>query len=160
MPPIILQIYYSNRFLGTSDPTFDMWQPTLITQAVQCLSIVTACVPYLKPFLDSLESGQWRMDDGRRIGKGDGRSVYRDGGGHSSINTKRKSRALSMDALKSAASHRSKWHELVDISVAQDSVRGHSPTAIWDGPSHGHGPMLIQQTKTWEVEVEARGSHT
>jgi hypothetical protein len=36
---------------------------------VENLSIATACVPYLKPFLESLESGMIRSDDLRRRGQ-------------------------------------------------------------------------------------------
>jgi hypothetical protein len=40
-----------------------MW---ICTQLVQALAIITACVPYLKPFMDSLESGGFRADDQKR----------------------------------------------------------------------------------------------
>lgn len=38
----------------------------LATQATACCGIVTACIPYLKPFLDSLSHGMLRSDDLRR----------------------------------------------------------------------------------------------
>ncbi|KHN94794.1 uncharacterized protein MAM_07390 [Metarhizium album ARSEF 1941] len=39
------------------DATFRMVMPTILAELVQCLSILTACLPYLKPFLDSFQSG-------------------------------------------------------------------------------------------------------
>lgn len=36
----------------------------------QSLSNVTACIPHLKPFYESLESGMIRSDDMRRRGEG------------------------------------------------------------------------------------------
>lgn len=46
----------------------DPWTVQICTQTVQCLSIVSACFLYLKPFLDSVESGFIRNDDIRRRG--------------------------------------------------------------------------------------------
>ena len=40
----------------------------MCNQLVQNLGIITACVPYIKPFLESLESGMIRTDDLRRRG--------------------------------------------------------------------------------------------
>lgn len=45
----------------------------------QSLSNVTACIPHLKPFYESLESGMIRSDDMRRRGgdtPSDSRSYY------------------------------------------------------------------------------------
>ena len=47
------------------DPTLDTWPITICNQIIQCLSITCACCLYLKPFLDSLESGLIRTDDRR-----------------------------------------------------------------------------------------------
>ncbi|KAI0866739.1 hypothetical protein F4860DRAFT_1381 [Xylaria cubensis] len=38
------------------DVTFNAWLPTTLNQVVGSLSITTACVPYLKPFMRSLEA--------------------------------------------------------------------------------------------------------
>ena len=46
--------------------TFDLWPVLICTQIVQCLSLTTACIPYLQPFLLSLESGFLRGDEFRR----------------------------------------------------------------------------------------------
>ncbi|KAI1813829.1 hypothetical protein GGS20DRAFT_453758 [Poronia punctata] len=45
------------------DITVDLWLPTILNQAVLSASVVTACGPYLKPFMESLESGVARVDD-------------------------------------------------------------------------------------------------
>ena len=39
---------------------------TLCTQIIQCLSILTTCLVYLKPFLDSLETGFIQVGDLKR----------------------------------------------------------------------------------------------
>ena len=46
----------------------DPWTVKICTQVIQCLSIISACFLYLKPFLESVESGFIRSDDIRRRG--------------------------------------------------------------------------------------------
>ena len=57
---------YTVRVVGKRDLTFDLWPPTICMEIVQCVSLTTACVPYLQPFLLSLESGILWGDDYRR----------------------------------------------------------------------------------------------
>lgn len=44
-------------FIRSSDRTWEAVTPQIWRQVVQCLSIITACIPALRPFLASLESG-------------------------------------------------------------------------------------------------------
>ncbi|KAI1133730.1 hypothetical protein F5Y10DRAFT_260052 [Nemania abortiva] len=44
------------------DVTFNAWLPTTLNQVVGSLSITTACVPYLKSFLQSLEADVIRVN--------------------------------------------------------------------------------------------------
>lgn len=64
----ICNIVFRIARLPSRDITLVIWPVTICTQAVQCLSIVSACVLYLKPFLESLETGFIRADDMRRRG--------------------------------------------------------------------------------------------
>ena len=57
---------YTVRVAGESDLTFSLWPPTICMEIVQCVNLTTACVPYLQPFLLSLESGFLWGDDYRR----------------------------------------------------------------------------------------------
>ena len=61
----ILQLVLIYRRARTSEP-FLTWEVVLSTEIVQCLGVIAACVPYLKPFLESLESGMIGNDDLRR----------------------------------------------------------------------------------------------
>ena len=63
-----MQLVYLRRASGSEDFTYRVWPAVLCNQLVQDLSIITACVPYIKPFLESLESGMIRTDDLRRRG--------------------------------------------------------------------------------------------
>ncbi|KAL9129042.1 MAG: hypothetical protein Q9217_002412 [Psora testacea] len=59
----IAQLYkLRHHVLGSTDLTFDLWQVVLCTEIVQALSIITACIPYLKPFLEALDTGMIRVD--------------------------------------------------------------------------------------------------
>lgn len=137
-----------------------MWQAVVVAEIVQCLSIVTACVPYLKPFLDSLESGQLRADDLRRRGK-TGVSGYGGSGSNPSSGNNAASKSTPVDATASANSQQSNLHELVELpkpkrnSATVTSVN--EGTTNWDGQSHSSQTVLIQQTRTWGVDVEVRG---
>ena len=53
---IICQLVYAKDTKGTGDPSWDTWTVTVCTQMTQALSIITACSPQFKPFLDSLRS--------------------------------------------------------------------------------------------------------
>ncbi|GAP90613.1 hypothetical protein SAMD00023353_4800750 [Rosellinia necatrix] len=44
------------------------WAPVVITELQLCLSIVTACIPSIKPLFEAIEAGVWHADDLRRRG--------------------------------------------------------------------------------------------
>ncbi|KAH8652626.1 hypothetical protein BGZ60DRAFT_533488 [Tricladium varicosporioides] len=46
----------------SSDITNSLWLPIVCNQVVVCLSVITACLPYLKPLMESLESGLVRAN--------------------------------------------------------------------------------------------------
>lgn len=160
VPAVACQIYFSNKSLNSTDPTFAMWQAVVVAEIVQCLSIVTACVPYLKPFLDSLESGQLRADDLRRRGK-TGVSGYGGSGSNPSSGNNAASKSTPVDATASANSQQSNLHELVELPKPKRSsatvTSVNEGTTNWDGQSHSSQTVLIQQTRTWGVDVEVRG---
>ncbi|KAI0412738.1 hypothetical protein F5X98DRAFT_367111 [Xylaria grammica] len=52
-------------FLGVfsySDPTGTLWIPVILNQTTLVISTITACAPYLKPFMESLESSVNRVE--------------------------------------------------------------------------------------------------
>ena len=64
----LAQLNYLKSAYDTADVTYSLWPVVLCNQIVQNIGIITACVPYTKPFLESLESGMIRTDDLRRRG--------------------------------------------------------------------------------------------
>jgi hypothetical protein len=51
------------------DLTLGYWRSAICNQIVQCLAIVTTCLPYTKLFMEGFESGLMRLDDLRRRGE-------------------------------------------------------------------------------------------
>lgn len=51
------------------DLTLGYWRSTIWNQIVQCIAIVTTCLPYTKLFMEGSESGLMRLDDSRRRGE-------------------------------------------------------------------------------------------
>ncbi|KAI0472263.1 hypothetical protein F4859DRAFT_504922 [Xylaria cf. heliscus] len=47
----------------SSNLTMDLWLPTILNQATLSASVVTASIPYLRPFMESLESGIARVEN-------------------------------------------------------------------------------------------------
>lgn len=65
VPALAVQIVFFTEAHDSGDVTFTAWKAAIASEIVQCLAIVTVCIPYLKPFLESLESGQMRIDGTR-----------------------------------------------------------------------------------------------
>ncbi|KAF5139349.1 hypothetical protein E5D57_003144 [Metarhizium anisopliae] len=153
-PAIIAHMVVFHGLYDESDATFNMFLPTILTQVVQCLSIVTACVPYLKPFLDSFQSGAMLAVDA------------------SSQNTGAKSRSGSGKFAAAASAQNSSKHggrggdiELTSIPRAAQASKPATTATVtanqgdvsaegWDRRSHTSQTVLVQQS--WQVDIEAK----
>jgi len=151
---VICQIIYVNRTKGSSDLTFDVWPVTLCTQTIQCLSILATCLVYLRPFLDSLETGFIQAGDLRRQHvPGFGYRPEAEGPGGS----KETKSGPSFSSLKSKLSRSHRENE--DIELRDN--RGTDPpnlgnTATVDGGLYNdwdaHSRSRILRTTTLTVE--------
>ena len=63
--------YLAKESNSGNDQTLKAWPATLCALIVESLSVIAACIPYLKPFLDSLESGMMNNEQLRREGISD-----------------------------------------------------------------------------------------
>lgn len=72
----ICQLVYSRHIYNSTNPTSDIWKAALCGQVVQNLSVVTSCVPYLKPFYLGLESGLMQSNDPLRTNSRKFMSAY------------------------------------------------------------------------------------
>lgn len=155
---------------ASADFSFSTWQAAISIQLVQCLAIVTVCIPNLKPFLDSLESGQIRVDDLRRQGKSStgypttkGYAGYKSGQS-SGMGSRSRSRPFeSVDGPSTTASQLSNVHEMVVFPKSKLKLQGQAKMAggaeeqghAWDGQSRASQTsqtILIHQS--WRVDVE------
>ncbi|KAF4983787.1 hypothetical protein FZEAL_871 [Fusarium zealandicum] len=165
-PAIAVQLYFSNRAFASTDLTFSIWEAAVAIQLVQCLAILTVCVPNFKPFLDSVQSGQIRIDDLRRQGKSssNGYPTYRPGyATHKSAqNNAHMSNARPFRSIVEPAttqSQRSEVHEMVKLPKHKTKDAGkktpEEQSANWDGQSHtSHSSQTILVRQSWQVEVQ------
>ncbi|QPC58063.1 hypothetical protein HYE67_000294 [Fusarium culmorum] len=158
-PAIAAQIHYSNKAFASDDHSFAIWPASITIQLVQCLAILTVCLPNFKPFLDSLESGQIRVDDLRRQGKSSSNGYPTNkpdyAGGYKSNNkTGHSNRSRALTGGGGSRAQRSEIHEMEDFATRSKPRHEHDKS--WDGQSrssHSSQKILIQQT--WQVDIES-----
>lgn len=156
-----MQIYYVQKGSSISeeshDPTFDLWQPILMGEVVITLSLVTACIPYLKPFLEALETGMMRADGGGvGRGRGFGYANSRHGGGKKYGSSSRISAKASRSQLSAMRM------DNFGFAGEKDAEHGHQ-TATVSAKGHGHDSdndsqtsqsKIIRKTVGWSVTEE------
>ncbi|KAL8793917.1 MAG: hypothetical protein Q9195_003536 [Heterodermia aff. obscurata] len=142
---------------GGHDPTFDLWLPMLAVQVIQNLSIITACIPYLKPFLESLETGMLGSDDHRRHRL----SPTYDNTNETVTGLESVSLKHSLAKIFRHSPKTPKTSTPISLQIAagspQQSVTvwagdGNNEVSPWDAESQGSQAKIIRQTRTWTVE--------
>jgi len=147
------------------DPAFDQWGASISTQVVQCLSIVTACFPYLKPFLLSLESGLMRADDLRRRGQTHGDTYNHDNINKSDSSGSKRSKVKKMlvNTFNSQSHSGTGHYKLSSIAPMSLDLQPVAATTVgvearpWDGQSRESQTSqsrIIRETRSWNVDVE------
>ncbi|KAI4169554.1 MAG: hypothetical protein LQ343_005634 [Gyalolechia ehrenbergii] len=145
---IIVQLIYVNRARDTSDETFDTWPTVLSAETVQSLSIITACIPCLKPFLESLESGMLRSDDLRRRGMG---GIYGYGSHHlSELSSSKSNNKNEKSRFSPISSHNRYFETLPNVSTVVSVNRNEDRER--DSDSQKSSSRIIKYTRTWAVE--------
>ena len=121
-----------NQALRSANYTYDAWPDALCVQLVQSLSIITACLPYLKPFFASLQTGMIRNDDLRRRNGGKASGYYDSG--------KSPSRPLQLDVMDSLGVKYGKSRATVEGGLRDETE------------SQASRSRMIRQTTTWEIQ--------
>ncbi|EQK99678.1 choline transport protein [Ophiocordyceps sinensis CO18] len=137
IPAVVCHAVYLLGANGSPNATLDLWQPPVIMQVVQCISIMVTCLPYLKPFLESLESGQMTLGIKEGIG---------------SVDRSHPSDSNTLATLASRASHRR--YEKLDRTAVTNTT---TTTAVGDAPcprSQQLEGIVIHQS--WVVRVESK----
>ncbi|KAE8355354.1 hypothetical protein BDV28DRAFT_48871 [Aspergillus coremiiformis] len=138
---ILCQVIAISKWSASPDLTYESWVVVISTQLVQSLSIMTACSPQFRPFLDGLRSTGVRLDEittHSRSQKGYG----------SSSASRARSRKLE-------GTDRDDAHELVTVPIHQTTVTTSAPSANWDAESQCSDTHIIREIRTWTV-TEAR----
>lgn len=157
---VICQVIYLNRIKPSGDLTFEIWPVTLCSQIVQCLSILATCLVYLRPFLDSLETGFIQVGDlRRRHVSGFG---YRAEAG--SRGPRDKKSGVSFSSLKSKLSRAQPRNEDIELQDnARTNLQDLGNTAFVDAEHHdwdAHSRSHILRTTTLTVEERYRDNHS
>ena len=126
------KLVYWNRIRGSDDPVFDLWPVIICTEVIQGLSILCACILYLKPFLETLESGFFGGDDLRRRGG----SAFDGYGSHG------------LSSLPSNASKVSREPQNI-FNKTTTTIRASLPE--WDGGSQDSRANMIREARTWAI---------
>lgn len=144
---IIGQLAYAHRTIDSSDPISGTWPLAICTQLTQCLSVVTACSPQFKPFMDSLRSMGLRIDGITR------QDTSRVGYNHSSVGMK--------SQLQSQDHASAEVHEMT--SIGRNKSYRHTTTILTtkrdsDGDSDSSEVHIIREVRTWAVTASPRNS--
>ncbi|KAL8633775.1 hypothetical protein Q9189_000511 [Teloschistes chrysophthalmus] len=156
----IVQIYFLlNRTTGAYDLTYDPWIVVLLAEIVLTLSIITACIPYLKPFMEALETGMIRASGGATshghgFGFGDRStgSQFKQFGYSSKLSKKPNQSHLSgvrMDSLDFAGEE-GKQHGRATATISADR-KGRVDS---DEESQTSQSRIIRKTIGWSVTEE------
>lgn len=140
------------------DPTFDAWPVVLANQVVQNLGIVTACIPYLKPFFESLGSGMIRTDDLRRRGVNGAEYGYEgskptSGSGFKLgriFSSKSGASGIADEAKDSAGGNEGSLPEQGVITVTTTTTADHGQGGHWDADSQRSESRMINETRKWK----------
>ncbi|KAJ4362980.1 hypothetical protein N0V83_010097 [Neocucurbitaria cava] len=157
-------IYLSG--FSSSNPTRDLWKWTLFTQIIECITILTSCVPYLRPLLESLPSGLYGSDELRRRGTPSELGYSRSKSG---------SYQLSSNASKTGEGRRQSRKSETEGGIKrflpmlsqEKTTHSNSASGLPGGPRRPDGEMDVEITavnhrlgddKKWETE--STGSHS
>ncbi|RAL03502.1 uncharacterized protein BO80DRAFT_349999 [Aspergillus ibericus CBS 121593] len=129
---IVTELVYRDRSKNAQDPMLAVWVVTICAQLVQCLAIVAACIPHLKPFMDGLQSTGLRLY--YLPGERSRRTDYAYGSKEQSVG-----------------------HELSGLAgvVNRTTVLAGQRQRDWDDAlSQTSQSRIIRETKTWVVEEQ------
>lgn len=143
-----MRLDYLIRGSNTRDPTLTNWAIVLSAQVVQNLSIITACIPYLKPLLESLESGMIGNNDIRRLGDTPGDTMGSGSRGYDSTkmsNISSKPKPSESTSTSGGSATRPTTANGVMTSGGQDEAED------WDCESQRSSSRIIKTTRTGDV---------
>ncbi|KAL5404780.1 hypothetical protein PMIN03_008915 [Paraphaeosphaeria minitans] len=86
------QVVIYHKSAVRQDMTLHLWLPVVLNEVVQSMQISAACIPHIKRFLESLESGMIRVEEPEAQGgtelQNTGRTGASGGSGRSGLSAK------------------------------------------------------------------------
>ncbi|OOF96812.1 hypothetical protein ASPCADRAFT_129879 [Aspergillus carbonarius ITEM 5010] len=139
---IIIRLIYMRHAPPSPDVTNAAFATIITTECVLCVSLMTACIPCLKPFLDAFDSGMLNISLHKRIG------------GASNSNSYGNTYALtSMSKGVKESATRSRFME-DEIEGLGSSAAAFAVTAPGEPLNNRNSKMAIQRTDQWSVRCE------
>ncbi|KAL3247357.1 hypothetical protein ABHI18_012429 [Aspergillus niger] len=137
----LIFIRYSKPYPST-DMNDAAFATTITTECVLCVSIMTACIPCLKPFLDAFDSGMLNVSLHKRIGGGSNSNSY----GNTYALT-----SMTKGVKESATRSRYLEDEIEGLGASAAAFAVTSP-----GQPLGRrdSTLVIQRTDQWSVRCE------
>lgn len=159
---IIAQLVLLAQQRDSKDVTFDSWTYYLSAQFVQSLSVITACVPYIKNVLVGVQSGMFQTG---RFGMATlHKSPQRTQGQDSSVSRSGKENTITTSGIHSHRSPDRVSHDVVANGTRQTNPFSGENTATaepvtpieeWDVDSQSSRANIIRETREWHVGYEA-----
>ncbi|OJI83584.1 hypothetical protein ASPTUDRAFT_120390 [Aspergillus tubingensis CBS 134.48] len=136
---ILMRHSQSSPFTDMNDAAF---ATTITTECVLCVSIMTACIPCLKPFLDAFDSGMLNVSLHKRIGGGSNSNSY----GNAYAMT-----SMSKGVKESATRSRYMEDEIEGLGT---SAAAFAVTSPGQPLGRRESTLVIQRTDQWSVRCE------
>lgn len=152
-----VQIAYTSGF-SSPNPTTDIWRWTLLTQVIECVTILTSCVPYLRPIFESLPSGLLGSDELRRRGT-PSKHAYAKSKSYQLSSSTSKTRPETRHSRKSENETRIK--RFLPMISQEKTTSSNSASGVPGGPRRVDGQTDVEimavsqkkgEDKTWETE--------
>ncbi|KAI9756786.1 MAG: hypothetical protein M4579_003703 [Chaenotheca gracillima] len=156
IPATALRLYFIPRAVGSSDPTLNAWLYIVCTQVAVSMSIFTSCIPYLKPFMESLETGML-VSDLRRNGATTSFGYPKMSSYAMEDVTKGKksmTSGLASRLSKAPAMRPDKVAANVTISTPGNNRTHGDRDDAESSTSTGSDKMIIKQTKEWQIHYD------
>ncbi|KAF5860513.1 hypothetical protein ETB97_001413 [Aspergillus alliaceus] len=137
----IVWLVFVNLTANNPDPSYGTWAATVINQVTLCVSIITACSPQFKPFLDSLQNSGMRID-------GMGTRYYRSYGS--------KDASANLRSLTGNGTRSKDADELPIRPANETTIKATHEPPDWDADSQTSQSRIIRETRTWTLTAEHR----
>ncbi|MCJ1355582.1 MAG: hypothetical protein MMC33_005574 [Icmadophila ericetorum] len=148
VPLTILRLIYITSTSKSADHTWDEFDAVATTQIIVNLSVVVACIPFLKPFLDSLQTGA--ISGNIRL-----KPLSDNSAAKKAANSLRSRKD---NAGNGASFHFGSQHNWMDSSITHTTLittDGHSEPVTANGSSNSSESMRIKQTTGVTVQFES-----